>query len=129
MYKEYCHITAGFIMQGLLSFYKKPPADFDKANFGDAAENWRMGGFWLLAQGISEAVETYKMDWQDMVFEYAHCHDDELSIWRPTVNKMTAEEWEKLADDNVLPAWLEAYTHEVMAGLKIPKLSDEPVDA
>jgi hypothetical protein len=128
--KEFCPITAGSVMRGLIEWHNDNDKDFDRELQDDCPENWLAGGYWRMSQAIAEAVDSYDMFWDDGVFEYDHCMRGDQSIWEPTVLKMTKEEWYELSGNNCLPEWLEAFTHEVMAGLGIQKAEkDEPAVA
>lgn len=99
------HLTAGFIMSELVAWELKLPKDHPALGEG-IPQNWLMGALWLLSEGITKAISDSGMVWDDGVFEYDHCANNDASVWLPVVNRMTYEDWYTLSGDNKLPEWL-----------------------
>ena len=87
------------------------------AKHADIPMDWMSGGLFLLAEAIAFAVNDAPMEWDDGVFVYTHCEDDERSVWKPIVEKMTADEWQNLCGNNIVPKWTESEVLNVMKGL------------
>ncbi|WP_408601405.1 hypothetical protein [Pseudomonas sp. PLMAX] len=112
------HITAGFIMSELVAW--ELPLDEDHPSQSDGiARDWLMGGLWLLAEAITNAISASGMEWDDGVFTYEHCENNDASVWLPVVERMSIEEWNDLGGNNNLPEWLVEQVTQTMKTLGI----------
>lgn len=93
------------------------PADSWDAKHADIPCDWMSGGLFILAETIAFAVNDAPMEWDDGVFVYTHCGEDDRSVWLPIVEKMTADEWQNLCGNNIVPKWTESEVLNVMKGL------------
>lgn len=123
-------ITAGYIMSQLCkweqSIYTTEAASGSSSDaesfqekFEEIPQDWMCGGLWLLAEAIAIAADNAPMEWDDGVFVYTHCNDDDGSIWVPIVNKMTADDWGNLCGNNIVPQWVGSEVLSVMRGLNL----------
>lgn len=110
------HITAGFIMSELVAWELKLD-DEHPAQSGDIAHDWLMGGLWLLSEAITNAISNSGMEWDNGVFTYEHCENDDASVWLPVVERMSEAEWNDLAGNNNLPGWLVEQVTQTMQEL------------
>lgn len=115
-------IATGFAeayKQGIseLDHHMALPADSWGAKHADIPMDWMSGGLFILAEAIAFAIENSPMVWDDGVFVYTHCEDDERSVWKPIVEKMTAEQWQDLCGNNLAPSWIESEVLAVMERL------------
>lgn len=123
---EFDHITAGFTMSELVAWELKLD-DGHPARADGTAHDWLMGGLWLLSEAITNAISNSGMVWDDGVFTYKHCVNDNASIWLPVVNRMTEEEWYELGGNNRLPEWLVEQVTQTMQALGLLEATTEAV--
>lgn len=112
------HITAGFIMSQLVVWEQKLDGEHS-AKSAEVGHDWLMGGFWLLSEAITNVIANSGMEWDDGVFTYSHCENDEASLWLPVVDRMSEGEWSDLGGNNNLPKWLEDQVLQTMKTLGI----------
>lgn len=100
-----------------LTHHRSLPVESWGAKHADIPCDWMSGGLFILAEAIAFAVNDAPMEWDDGVFVYEHCGADARSVWLPIVEKMTADEWQNLCGNNIVPKWTESEVLNVMKGL------------
>lgn len=119
-----CHITIGVMLRTMFEWEAEVAKNIRLMNnsgkvsqessqdsfhykHADIPEDWMCGGLLLLATEIATAIASVNLKWEDGVFDYEHCgRQDENSLWLPTVNKLSADEWQSLCGDNIVPEWV-----------------------